>query len=63
VISLFRWSDNRGLIRRASGTFLAAAIPGATVIETTGGGHVTADPTQDIVQTHEWLATGRLPGE
>ena len=42
------------------GRFLAAAVPGATVIETTGGGHFATDPTKDILQTHEWLVTGRL---
>jgi pimeloyl-ACP methyl ester carboxylesterase len=44
----------------AHGRFLAAAVPGATVIETSGGGHFAANPTKDIVHTHEWLVTGRL---
>ena len=45
----------------AHGRFLAGAIPGATVIETSGGGHFAADPTKDIRDTHAWLVTGRLP--
>jgi len=46
----------------AHGRFLAAAVPGAIVIETPGGGHFAADPTADIRQTHEWLVTGHVPG-
>lgn len=46
----------------AHGRFLAAAVPDATVIETRDGGHFAADPTKDILQTHEWLATGQLHG-
>jgi pimeloyl-ACP methyl ester carboxylesterase len=42
----------------AHGRFLAAAVPGATVIATSGGGHFAADPTEDIRQTHEWLVRG-----
>jgi pimeloyl-ACP methyl ester carboxylesterase len=42
----------------AHGRFLAAVVPAATVIETTDGGHFAADPTQDILRTHEWLVTG-----
>jgi pimeloyl-ACP methyl ester carboxylesterase len=44
----------------AHGRFLATAVPGAIVIETSNGGHFAADPTTDILQTHEWLATGRV---
>ncbi len=45
----------------AHGRFLAAAVPGATVIETSDGGHFAADPTKDIFDTHHWLVTSRLP--
>jgi pimeloyl-ACP methyl ester carboxylesterase len=44
----------------AHGRFLAAAVPGAIVMETLDGGHFAADPIKDILQTHEWLATGQL---
>ena len=44
----------------AHGRFLAGAVPGATVIETSGGGHFAADPTKDIRDTHAWLVTGSL---
>jgi len=47
----------------AHGTFLADTVPGATVIQTSGGGHFAADPTKDILDTHAWLATGRLQRE
>ena len=43
----------------AHGRFLAAAVPGATAIETAGGGHFAADPTSDTMATHAWLATGQ----
>ena len=43
----------------AHGRFLAAAVPGATAIETTGGGHFAADSTKDILDTHKWLSTGQ----
>lgn len=44
----------------AHGRYLAAAVPGATVLETAGGGHFAADPTNDILETHRWLVTGSL---
>jgi len=47
----------------AHGRFLADTVPGATVIQTSGGGHFAADPTKDILDTHAWLATGRLQRE
>ncbi len=46
----------------ARGRFLADCVPGATVVETPGGGHFAADPTTDIVQTHQWLMTGGIRG-
>lgn len=43
------------------GRFLAAAIPGATVVETAGGGHLPGEnPAEEIVETHRWLRTGVL---
>jgi pimeloyl-ACP methyl ester carboxylesterase len=47
----------------AHGRFLASAVPGATVVETSGGGHFAADPTKDILDTHAWLVTGQLRPE
>lgn len=40
------------------GRFLAAAVPGATVVETAGGGHLPTDPREEILATHRWLRTG-----
>lgn len=42
----------------AHGRFLAGSVRLATVVETSGGGHFAADPTQDILQTHRWLVAG-----
>ncbi len=45
----------------AHGRFLAAAIPGAEVVATAGGGHFDADPRGDILRTQTWLRTGAFP--
>jgi pimeloyl-ACP methyl ester carboxylesterase len=59
---LITYGDDDTSLPVAHGRFLAAAVPGAIVIETPGGGHFAADPVRDIVDTHAWLATGRPPG-
>ncbi len=45
----------------AHGRFLAARLPQATVVETSGGGHFAEDPVQEVTATHVWLRTGHLP--
>lgn len=59
---LITYGDDDTSLPVAHGRFLAAAVPGAVVIETPGGGHFSADPIRDILDTHAWLATGRLTG-
>jgi pimeloyl-ACP methyl ester carboxylesterase len=58
---LVTYGDEDTSIPVAHGRFLAAAVPGAIVIETHGGGHFDADPNRDILDTHAWLSTGRPP--
>jgi len=60
---LVTYGDDDTSLPVAHGRFLATAIPDALVIETTGGGHFAEDPIRDILDTHRWLATGRLPHE
>ena len=57
---LITFGDTDTSCPAAHGRFLAAAVPGATVVETLGGGHFAADPTKDILETHQWLITGRI---
>jgi pimeloyl-ACP methyl ester carboxylesterase len=59
---LITYGDEDTSLPAAHGRFLASTVPNAVVIETTGGGHFAADPTRDILETHLWLSTGRLPG-
>ena len=58
---LVTYGDDDTSLPVAHGRFLGRAVPGALVIETTGGGHFAHDPTQDVLDTHLWLSTGRLP--
>ena len=58
---LVTYGDDDTSLPVAHGRFLARAVPGALVIETTGGGHFAEDPIRDILDTHQWLSTGRLP--
>jgi len=60
VSVLLTFGDDDTSCPVAHGRFLAAAVSGATVIETRGGGHFAADPVKDILNTHRWLVTGRL---
>jgi len=58
---LITYGDDDTSLPVAHGRFLATAVPDALVIETTGGGHFADDPIRDILDTHRWLSTGRLP--
>ena len=58
---LITFGDSDTSCPPAHGRFLAAKVAGATVVQTLGGGHFSADPTKDIRETHQWLRTGRLP--
>ncbi len=58
---LITFGDEDTSCPAAHGSFLAASVRGAVVIETKGGGHFAADPTTEIRETHLWLSTGRLP--
>lgn len=59
---LITYGDDDTSLPVAHGRFLANAVPGALVIETTGGGHFADDPVGDILDTHHWLSTGQPPG-
>ena len=58
---LITYGDDDTSLPVAHGRFLATAVPGALVVETTGGGHFADDPIHDILDTHLWLSTGRPP--
>lgn len=57
---LLTYGDADNSCPAAHGRFLAAAIPGAEVIVTAGGGHFDDDPRGDILRTQRWLRTGAL---
>ena len=59
---LITFGDEDTSCPAAHGRFLAASVRGAVVIETKGGGHFAADPTNEIREIHLWLSTGELPG-
>ena len=58
---LITYGDDDTSLPTAHGRFLAQHVPDALVVETTGGGHFADDPSRDILDTHRWLSTGRLP--
>lgn len=53
---LLTYGDQDSTCPVAHGRFLAERIPTAFVVETCGGGHFAADPRDEVLATHRWLA-------
>jgi pimeloyl-ACP methyl ester carboxylesterase len=50
------------LVPPVHGEWLAATIPGATVIVSQEGGHLPSDPVAEITENMAWLRDGIAPG-
>jgi pimeloyl-ACP methyl ester carboxylesterase len=50
------------LVPPAHGEWLAATIPGTTVVVSQEGGHLPADPVAEIAENMAWLRDGIAPG-